>query len=382
MSVGSLMLDVFTAPQRRRSRAIGVCRVCAEHSEPTEQYHAKPADSRSFLLFADQTGVAEKVAKSLRRRGYRAILLYEGRDFKKHGEDEFIISATSKADLASVLGETNTPHQPLHGLVHCWSLDHPSTPQLSTELLEQCQQTGVLSVLKLAQVLAEDSVETPPRVHIVTRGSQHVVNGDMVQGIASSPLVGIARVANNEHPQFRWTTIDLANDTTAHEVNDIIDEVLGGDGELEVAYRDELRYANRLRSRKTEDLAKRTVNAVRGDGSIIPYRVETVRPGILTNLSLNETVRREPQAGEVEVQIRAGGINFRDVMKALAMYPGNPVDLLWFGDDFAGTVLRVGEGVGDLQPGDEVAGMAPVLVSGVQYRRPSNALQETQAPEL
>lgn len=331
----------------------------------TERPSETQSDLGSYLLFADQSGVAENVAKGLRKRGYKAILLSKGHEYSKQGEDQFTISATSRADIASVLRETLTPGQPLHGILHCWSLDHPSAQQLSTELLTECQQTGVLSILKLAQVLAEDRIIAedtgvrPPRVHIVTRGAQHVIHGDMVEGIASSPLVGIARVANNEHPQFRWTTIDLANDAAPHEVDDIVDEVLRRDGELEVAYRDGLRYGNRLRARKLEDITKRTVNAVRGDGSIIAYRVETDRPGILTNLSLHETVRRAPQAGEVEVQIRAGGINFRDVMKALAMYPGSPIDLLWFGDDFAGTVLRVGDGVTDLQPGDEVAGMAP-----------------------
>src|SRR5262249_13217829 len=52
-------------------------------------------------------------------------------------------------------------------------------------------------------------------------------------------------------------------------------------------------------------------------------------------------------------------INFRDVMKALGTYPGNPIDLLWFGDDVAGTVERVGLEVRDLKPGDEVVGMVP-----------------------
>lgn len=343
----------------------------SEHAEPSSE---SQSDLGSYLLFADQSGVAQNVAIDLRKRGHRAIILNadlssSGPSVSEQGVDEFIISATSKSDLAEVLNKTIEQDQPLRGIIHCWSLDHPSTQQLSTEMLASCQQTGVLSILKLAQVLAEYSFEMPPRVYIVTRGTQHVVDQDMVDGIASSPLVGIARVANNEHPQFRWTTIDLANEPTGHEVNDLLDELLvgellggerlGGDGELEVAYRDELRYGNRLRARKTDDIPKRSVDAVRADGSIIPYRVETDRPGILTNLSLNETVRSEPQAGEVEVQIRAGGINFRDVMKALAMYPGNPVDLLWFGDDFAGTVLRVGDGVTDLQPGDEVAGMAP-----------------------
>ena len=62
---------------------------------------------------------------------------------------------------------------------------------------------------------------------------------------------------------------------------------------------------------------------------------------------------------EIEVRIRAAGINFRDLMKALGTYPGNPTDLLWFGDDVAGVVERVGPGVRDLKPGDEIAGMAP-----------------------
>ncbi|QEG23834.1 non-ribosomal peptide synthetase/type I polyketide synthase [Mariniblastus fucicola] len=334
--------------------------------QPVESADAPPevtketrSDQGSYLLFADDSGLANEVASRLRQRGYRPILVNQGQGLSNPADDTFTISATSKSDMESLLAETTALYQPIRGIVHCWSLDHPSTFGLSTELLEKSQKTGVLSILKLAQALGEESFDVPPRVLVVTRGAQHVVEGDFVDGIASSPLVGITRVANNEHPQFRWTSIDLSNVASSHDAEDVVDELFGSDGELELAYRDQLRYGNRLKARKTEDIAKRSVNAVRRDGSTIPYRVETDRPGILTNLSLNETIRRAPETGEVEVQIRAGGINFRDVMKALAMYPGNPVDLLWFGDDFSGTVLRVGEGVTDLQPGDEVAGMAP-----------------------
>ena len=49
-----------------------------------------------------------------------------------------------------------------------------------------------------------------------------------------------------------------------------------------------------------------------------------------------------PAPDEVEVRVRAAGINFRDVMKALGTHPGNPLDLLWLGDDFSGSVERVG----------------------------------------
>jgi len=79
----------------------------------------------------------------------------------------------------------------------------------------------------------------------------------------------------------------------------------------------------------------------------------------LANLSLNETPRRDPGTGEIEVRVAAGGVNFRDLMKALGMYPGNPVDLLWFGDDFSGVVERAGRNVDQLRVGDRVVGLAP-----------------------
>ncbi len=95
------------------------------------------------------------------------------------------------------------------------------------------------------------------------------------------------------------------------------------------------------------------------DGGVRPFRLESRKPGVLTNLAWHETRRADPEPGEIEVRVHAGGINFRDVMKALGTYPGRPQDLEWFGDDFAGVVERVGAGVDRWQPGDRVAGMAP-----------------------
>jgi NADPH:quinone reductase-like Zn-dependent oxidoreductase len=114
-----------------------------------------------------------------------------------------------------------------------------------------------------------------------------------------------------------------------------------------------------LRRVEPDKLPVRTRNAGRGDGTLVPYRLETKRPGILSNLSLNETPRRDPGPHEVELRVKAGGINFRDVLKALGAHPGNPIDVLWFGDDVAGTIERVGSEVHGLRPGDAVVGMAP-----------------------
>ena len=58
-------------------------------------------------------------------------------------------------------------------------------------------------------------------------------------------------------------------------------------------------------------------------------------------------------AGEVRVGVRAAGVNFRDVLIALGMYPGEAS----VGGEGAGVVLEVGPGVSDLAVGDRVMGL-------------------------
>ncbi|WP_158692177.1 type I polyketide synthase, partial [Streptomyces aurantiacus] len=58
-------------------------------------------------------------------------------------------------------------------------------------------------------------------------------------------------------------------------------------------------------------------------------------------------------AGEVRVEVRAAGVNFRDPLIALGMYPGDAV----MGTEGAGVVVEVGSEVTDLSVGDRVLGL-------------------------
>src|SRR5262249_27968518 len=57
-----------------------------------------------------------------------------------------------------------------------------------------------------------------------------------------------------------------------------------------------------------------------------------------------------------EVTVKAAGLNFRDVLNAMDLYPGEMVDLL--GSDCAGIVSSIGPSVTTYQIGDEVMGFA------------------------
>ncbi len=95
-----------------------------------------------------------------------------------------------------------------------------------------------------------------------------------------------------------------------------------------------------------------------------PFRLESHNPGSLDDLTLQPTERRRPGAGEVEIRLHSAALNFRDVLKALGVYPGaNPDEVVTFGGDAAGTVVAVGPGVSQFRSGDEVMGFVPVTYS-------------------
>lgn len=70
-------------------------------------------------------------------------------------------------------------------------------------------------------------------------------------------------------------------------------------------------------------------------------------------LQLEELQVPVPGPGEVRVRVHAAGVNYADVYQRTGRYPGNlPATL---GQEAAGIVEAVGEGVGEVRPGDRVA---------------------------
>jgi NADPH:quinone reductase-like Zn-dependent oxidoreductase len=87
------------------------------------------------------------------------------------------------------------------------------------------------------------------------------------------------------------------------------------------------------------------------DGNFI---LRVGRIGDVNSLKFDICPRRAPRPREVEVQICAASLNFRDVMIAVGLYPTPPGKVAALGGDCAGRVVSVGEGVNEFQAGDEV----------------------------
>eukprot|EP00889_Picochlorum_renovo_P002070 jgi/Picre1/29100/NNA_004493.t1 len=77
--------------------------------------------------------------------------------------------------------------------------------------------------------------------------------------------------------------------------------------------------------------------------------------GALNNLRPEALDISTVRDGEIVIDVKSVGINFRDVLNVLGMYPGDPGPP---GGDCSGVVVSCGQGVDSLQPGDAVFGLA------------------------
>jgi NADPH:quinone reductase-like Zn-dependent oxidoreductase len=99
------------------------------------------------------------------------------------------------------------------------------------------------------------------------------------------------------------------------------------------------------------------------NGSAAPAaRLERGEGSGFDRLSWAPARRPAPSSGEVEIEVEATGLNFRDVMWALGLLPEEILEDGFAGAtlglECAGRVLRVGAGVNEFQAGDRVLAFA------------------------
>ncbi|MEU8784990.1 type I polyketide synthase [Streptomyces sp. NPDC048637] len=180
------------------------------------------------------------------------------------------------------------------------------------------------------------------RLVVVTQGA--VTVDEQRPDPALAAVWGLVRSARSENPD-RFTLVDLDG---AGESLAALPAALAGD-EPELAVRAGQVYVPRLSRHVRPD-------ALPVPGESGAWCLDIAEKGTLANLRLAEspTAEAELGAGQVRIAVRAAGLNFRDVLNALGMYPGDAVAL---GIEGAGVVTEVGPGVTGFSPGDRVMGL-------------------------
>ncbi|KAK8009898.1 hypothetical protein PG990_008863, partial [Apiospora arundinis] len=186
---------------------------------------------------------------------------------------------------------------------------------------------------------------------------------------AAEMAVGFSRSICSERGDQAFVTLSLETDDPAEGAGHVLRLIehfhkIGGgksaDAESEYAVHNGLIHIPRIVPQKSvnQTLAARAklpdkLSFTLGqDGPKPRINLTIKQPGLLDTLYYTETPASGTellQTGEVEIEVAAASLNFRDVMISLGQVPGDGLGL-----EGSGTVTRVGPDCKTLQPGDRV----------------------------
>ena len=297
-----------------------------------------PISTRRFLIFKDRCGVGEQIGEYLLLSGHRVTYLES-----EEWTDDFQFHLSKSNQLSD-----------LDGIIYLWGLDIPVKNDFTAGDLQNWQKWLAHVPVNIAQTLATLSETSGGNftLWMVTRGATAIQPAEMVD-CAQSSLQGLGRVVFSGVRNLRSRLIDISTQVDPVEIELLSREILGGSDEDQVTFRGEGRYVPRIRYTSPE--SQQTLH--RESIHRTPCRLTSQKWGVLDHLFLEQIQRRTPAADEMEVEVSAAGMNFRDVLKALKIYSTDAPDARILGDEFAGVVLRTGSDVSTFSPGDRVFGI-------------------------
>ncbi|WP_252107394.1 MULTISPECIES: type I polyketide synthase [unclassified Halomonas] len=199
----------------------------------------------------------------------------------------------------------------------------------------------------------------PPTLWLISHGFDTL--GD--EGSFDAALWGFGRSLANEAVGHGVTLVDLPSPVSKAALATLVESLMTPDSENELVLRENgARLATRLRTLAAPHPKAHAESAPR-QAMTLGFAL----PGQLRQLQWRPRTLPQPGPDEVEVRVKATGLNFRDVMYTLGLLSDEAIENGFAGPtlglEFSGEVVAVGERVTHLVPGQAVVGFGPASFS-------------------
>ncbi|ELS02296.1 polyketide synthase family protein [Xenococcus sp. PCC 7305] len=282
----------------------------AQKLQTAYSLHNKPG---TWLIFADNTGIGKQLVTLLESQNQQCYVVID--------QDNHSLNSNALESWQFLIEQ----YSDIRGVIYLWSLD-------SREDWQECK-----NYLYLIQALAKQNLPQNPRLWFVTRNAQAVNSYQLTSGIRQSCLWGMQKAIALEYPELSPCGIDLDCHYSEHDIENIFREIAAAENE-QVAYRNNQRYISRL--------VKSNLNFQSANSQL-----QITNTGNLDSLQWQSISREQPKDHEIEIQVQTTGLNFRDVMVALDLYPD---EAKFLGLECTGIVTQIGNKVSNFKIGDEV----------------------------
>jgi NADPH:quinone reductase-like Zn-dependent oxidoreductase/acyl carrier protein len=320
-----------------------------------------------WCLLVDATPYAAALARQLSdilgARGQRVLRIAQGNAATGLGETVASVVLDDGADWPRLLDDLRAAWGEPLAIVNLVGLDPGYATGDAARCLERQERRAAAL---LASLQGCGAARARPSYYVVTaHAGVGLLPAAMRQALGSARCVGdapiwaLARVAMNEFPDLRVRWVDLAETLSPQQGARLVaDELLDPDGEDEVILLSSGRFAPRARV-----LGPEIRRGYRDLGSRQRIYLDVAVPGPLKNLVWHSDDLPAVADGEVEIAVRAAGLNFRDVMYAMGLLPDEALESGFSGQtlgmELSGVVTAVGGGVTEPSVGDAVIAFAP-----------------------
>ena len=234
--------DACAAPQAapaRRDRArwshAPVWRRAPLH--PVAEPESEPS---TWLMLADDQGLAARLATALRRRGHTVTTVRPHEAFDRAGEEAFLVDPARPEDLRRLVEELRRDGRLPSRVVHAWSVT-ADEPAAAGERFRASQDLGFFSLVGLAQALSDSE---PVRVDVLTNDLQDVL-GEPVRLPERATVLGAATVLGQEFAPLTAHCVDVRlprDDGWEPLVDQLVAELAHPPSDGPVAYRGTQRW--------------------------------------------------------------------------------------------------------------------------------------------
>ncbi|MDN5202950.1 SDR family NAD(P)-dependent oxidoreductase [Fulvivirgaceae bacterium BMA10] len=323
--------------------------------------------NETLILFNDQKNIVGSFGNDFERDHFNVIKIDKGDAFRIYSENHFEINPENQLDTERILKTLTDQKVNITKIIYGWILDQKRDVHLSVSELQE--QQGALSQELLNMLRAVVSQGLEPSIAVITQGVELLGDKDKIN-INQSAAYGISRVTINEYPFIKMGTIDIGDKLSDDDRNHLY-QCLAADLPkkkhlVELAIRNDKVLTRRLQTVEeeiAEDMAAKKLPSL---GS--SYRADVREYGIMDSIVFRETRRKQPENDEIEIQVHAAGLNFKDIMNVMGLLSDEAVEGGIAGKNLglecSGKVTAVGKDVTEFKVGDEVMAWSSNSYSG------------------
>ncbi|WP_349367871.1 SDR family NAD(P)-dependent oxidoreductase [Salinarimonas sp.] len=167
------------------------------------------APRETWLVFADEAGLASRAVARLRQAGHRVVEVRAGDAFARIGEDAYRVSPEhGREGYDALVRDLAEREAAPTRIAHFWLVTRGETFRPGSSFLHRNQEQGFYSLLFLAQALAAADGLSPCHIAVFTSGATQV-RAEPLPYPEKATVMGPARVIPREMPGVGCSVLDV-----------------------------------------------------------------------------------------------------------------------------------------------------------------------------